>query len=48
MIVNNELDVGGSSRGLTWGTIPAYAQRDWRKPQKTSVRIVDVLAKDWN
>jgi len=32
------MDVEGSGRRLIYGTIPAFAWRDWGKPQKASSR----------
>jgi hypothetical protein len=38
-------DLEGSDYGLIWGTVPAFAWRDWGKTWKASVRMVDVLWK---
>jgi hypothetical protein len=40
-------DMEGSGRGLIWGTIVAFAWRDWGKPSKTSVRIAGLRADIW-
>jgi hypothetical protein len=37
----------GSSYGLIKVLIPEFAWKDWRKPQKTSVWVVSVLAEIW-
>jgi hypothetical protein len=39
-------DLLGSGRGLIWGTIPAFAWWDWRKPRKTSVGIAGRQGRD--
>jgi hypothetical protein len=39
-------DLLGSGRGLIWGTIPAFAWWDWRKPRKTSVSIAGRQGRD--
>jgi hypothetical protein len=36
------VDVKASHHGLELGAIPAFASRDWEKPQIISVRIIDI------
>jgi hypothetical protein len=37
-------DVEGSGHGLMKGNIPEFVWKNWGKPQKSSVRIVDLWA----
>jgi hypothetical protein len=40
-------DMEGSDRDLIEVTIPAFAWRDWGKPQKFSVRVASLRAEIW-
>jgi hypothetical protein len=40
----NWKDMEGSGHGLILDTIPAFAWTDWRKPQKTSVKLAGLRA----
>jgi hypothetical protein len=44
IIYHRMIDVEGSSRGLIWGTMPAFSWRDW---WKSLVKIASVRAEIW-